>query len=473
MMQRIIPTLIAIAGLSFFFILMAGLASAWGDPVAESPSPPSPVAAAPGQVAPASPTPFVRYEDTGPYHVTNERRPTANPATDACIARRDDVITIWVKHLKSWLNDPRYQEDIPKNAKISDLIPYLEDVPLKGIHPQQAWPEPQDPELHYLRFTLSRTETSKDGWTKILNQPHFTRRMKVSVGFENGEEMLPTYILPTAATSLNQFIFTVIPPFRFWLGVILILGALAIFLYLARWTDIIRDTTAPLRPDKRFPYSLSRTQMAFWFFLVISAFFFLWVIIGDTDTINSSILGLIGISASTALAAVFVDSGKSAAAVSDSDLPAVNLSGPRRKIRAEIRDLIAKANEQLEQLEKERGDTDPTAEEKLAANAAAQATKTKQISDLQRQLDYFEWPAWKGPLYDLLTDKDAGTGVISFHRFQIFVWTLVLGIMFVVNVYNQLAMPQFSATLLGLLGISAGTYVGFKIPESNKTKESS
>jgi hypothetical protein len=85
---------------------------------------------------------------------------------------------------------------------------------------------------------------------------------------------------------------------------------LAIFLYLARWTDIIRDTTAPLRPDKRWPYGLSRAQMAFWFFLVIGAFFFLWVIIGDTDTLNSSVLGLIGISASTALAAAFVDSGK-------------------------------------------------------------------------------------------------------------------------------------------------------------------
>ena len=375
-------------------------------------------------MAQASPTPFVRYEDTGPYHVSNERRPSANPATDACIARRDDVITIWVKHLKSWLNDPRYKERFPKDAKVSDLIPYLDDVPLKGIHPEQAWPEPPDtdskenPQVHYLRFTLSRTETSKDGWTQILNHPHFTRPMKVSVGFENGEEMLPTYVLPTAATSLNQFIFTLIPPFRFWLGVILILGAFAIFLYLARWTDIIRDTTAPLRPDKRWPYSLSRAQMAFWFFLVIGAFFFLWVIIGDTDTMNSSVLGLIGISASTALAAAFVDSGKPAAAVSESDLPAVNLSGPRRKIRVEIRGLIDKAKEELKQLEKERGDIDPAAEEKLAANAGAQATKTKQIADLQRQLDYFEWPAWKGPMYDLLTEKDAGRASFRFTVFK-------------------------------------------------------
>jgi hypothetical protein len=65
-------------------------------------------------------------------------------------------------------------------------------------------------------------------------------------------------------------------------------------------------------------------------------------------------------------------------------------------------------------------------------------------------------------LYDLLAKNNQ----ISFHRFQIFVWTLILGIMFAVNVYNELAMPEFSATLLGLLGISAGTYIGFKIPET-------
>jgi hypothetical protein len=455
--------------------LLAGLASASDDPTPLAA--PSPGAATPGAAAQASPTPFLSYVDTGPYHVSNDRRPSANPATDACIARRGDVITIWVKHLNSWLNDPLYKERFPKDAKVSDLIPYLDDVPLKGIHPEQAWPEPlgpdskENPQVHYLRFTLSRTETSKDGWTQILNQPGFIRPMKVSVGFENGEEM-PTFVLPTRPESVNRFIFKPIPPFRFWLGAILILGALAIFLYLARWTDIIRDTTAPLRPDKRWPYSLSRAQMAFWFFLVIGAFSFLWVIIGDTDTLNSSVLGLIGISASTALAAGFVDSGKPAAAASASDLPAVNLSQPRRKIRIEIRGLIDKAKEELKQLEKERGDTDPAAEQKLSTNAGAQTIKTKQIADLQRQLDYFEWPAWKGVMYDLLSEKDAEKGVVSFHRFQIFVWTIVLGIMFVANVYNELAMPQFSATLLGLLGISAGTYIGFKIPENNKMKES-
>ena len=54
---------------------------------------------------------------------------------------------------------------------------------------------------------------------------------------------------------------------------------------------------------------------------------------------------------------------------------------------------------------------------------------------------------------------------MSIQRFQMFVWTLILGIIFVVSVYKDLSMPEFSGTLLGLMGISSGTYLGFKFPE--------
>jgi len=62
---------------------------------------------------------------------------------------------------------------------------------------------------------------------------------------------------------------------------------------------------------------------------------------------------------------------------------------------------------------------------------------------------------------DVLSDADG----ISLHRFQMAIWTIVLGFIFVVSVYNSLAMPQFSGTLFALIGISSGTYVGFKFPE--------
>ena len=57
---------------------------------------------------------------------------------------------------------------------------------------------------------------------------------------------------------------------------------------------------------------------------------------------------------------------------------------------------------------------------------------------------------------------------MNFHRFQLAVWTLVLSIIFIKDVYLTLAMPTFNATLMGLLGLSAGTYLGLKIPEPPK-----
>jgi hypothetical protein len=64
-------------------------------------------------------------------------------------------------------------------------------------------------------------------------------------------------------------------------------------------------------------------------------------------------------------------------------------------------------------------------------------------------------------LRDLLTDS---TGY-SFHRVQIFAWTLVLGLFFLHQVWARLSMPEFGANLLALMGFSSGTYLGFKLPE--------
>ncbi len=71
--------------------------------------------------------------------------------------------------------------------------------------------------------------------------------------------------------------------------------------------------------------------------------------------------------------------------------------------------------------------------------------------------------ASRGFLNDVLSD-DQG---LSIYRFQLFAWTLVLGVIFCASVYNGLAMPNFSTTLLGLMGISSGTYLGFKVPEKS------
>lgn len=68
---------------------------------------------------------------------------------------------------------------------------------------------------------------------------------------------------------------------------------------------------------------------------------------------------------------------------------------------------------------------------------------------------------------------DDGDGT-SFHRFQIFGWTIILGIIFITKVIegprsrklsSGLAQPTFDDTFLTLMGISSGTYIGFKFTE--------
>ena len=54
------------------------------------------------------------------------------------------------------------------------------------------------------------------------------------------------------------------------------------------------------------------------------------------------------------------------------------------------------------------------------------------------------------------------------HRLQFIVWTLALAAVFVVTVWRTVGMPDFDATMLGLMGITSGTYVGLKLPENKK-----
>ena len=48
-------------------------------------------------------------------------------------------------------------------------------------------------------------------------------------------------------------------------------------------------------------------------------------------------------------------------------------------------------------------------------------------------------------------------------------WTVVLTVDFIVRVAEDV-MPNFDATLLGLMGISGGTYIGFKFRKSRDNR---
>lgn len=63
--------------------------------------------------------------------------------------------------------------------------------------------------------------------------------------------------------------------------------------------------------------------------------------------------------------------------------------------------------------------------------------------------------------HDILADA----GGVAIQRLQMVVMTAALGIMFLIEVATELAMPEFDGSLLTLMGLSAGAYVGMKVPE--------
>jgi magnesium-transporting ATPase (P-type) len=65
----------------------------------------------------------------------------------------------------------------------------------------------------------------------------------------------------------------------------------------------------------------------------------------------------------------------------------------------------------------------------------------------------------------LLTDIVSEGGSPAVHRVQIVIWTLLLGVVFLWQVYSRFRFPSFDASLLVMMGVSGGFYLGFKTKE--------
>jgi hypothetical protein len=235
--------------------------------------------------------------------------------------------------------------------------------------------------------------------------------------------------------------FDVIPPW--WPAIALVMAVLLVgFIVLAATTDVLRDGPQP-PGGKKLSFSLGRTQMAWWTFIIACSFVYIWMVTWDWTFLPGSALVLIGISATTALGAQLVD-------------------GNRNQRRQALLDQQRTLLNRLDQIN--------VGLRAAPANAAdLQAERTQK----QAQLDSVnstlaQLPPDFGPSVNFLADILQDDEGVSLHRFQLFLWTLILGIVFIVQVLRSLAIPEFNDTLLALMGISAGTYVGFKIPDPPK-----
>ena len=307
-------------------------------------------------------------------------------------------------------------------------------------------------ELRYHLIRGGDDEKTKRAWIALLGAPKgSTKEIPIGIGLASGETT------PAAPGAKLVIMFEIFSWQRLFLAGGIYFFMLVVFLGFARRSRIIRDVAAPDLPQgSQPPYSLGRTQMAWWLFLVLGAYLFIAVITGDYETISAQSLILIGIATGTGMGAMAIDFDKTGKAQESLVAAVTELAGLGGKLKA-------LKNEQT-RLSKV---TTPSAEQaarlvvlavevneipaKIATLEAKEATARRVLKD----------PTTDGFLKDLVKDRRG----VSFHRFQIVVWSVVLAFVFVTEVYQSLAMPEFSATLLSLMGITAGTYLGFKFPE--------
>jgi hypothetical protein len=223
----------------------------------------------------------------------------------------------------------------------------------------------------YLDPLLVSQADSRESWLQLLRQPWNKAQLSISAGLKDGS-------WPSDATiTLKRMDLG-------WLAAwaILFFVAIVLFVQYARSSDIIRDTgTLPAGVAGRKAFSLARTQMALWTFLVAEGLAFIFLVTWNENVIPTGVLVLIGISFGTS----------------------------------------------------------------LLASAADGTTPVPQPT--------------QGFFGDLLSD---GTGP-SFHRYQMVLFTVIFAVIFIVKAATNLTMPEFDNTLLGLMGISNGTYLGFKM----------
>ena len=332
-------------------------------------------------------------------------------------------------------------------ADLSKVVLLLNSYPIKGVPVYLGTEENEllfdlvPPDNALSSLTDDDKKKMNETWNALLGGtggfPPSPRVVSVSL---QGKDGVPLGGAPGSSEPMIKL--QIVNVAWFWTYVVLLAFAVGLFFYFARNSNLIRDpgpepegadASKYGKPTKT--YSLARTQFAFWSFIIIGAYAFIWMVTTNQNTLNSFTLGIFGISAATTAAATLMDKSKRTAAEANMDA--------------------------LKQQGNAPAANNPTLPAGGGAGAAPAATPDANAEKIKK-LDATTRPQKsQGFWTDILSDD---TGV-TIHRFQNVAWTLVLGIIFIATVSKTLTMPNFDNTLLALMGISSATYVALKPTE--------
>jgi hypothetical protein len=168
-------------------------------------------------------------------------------------------------------------------------ILYVNGVPQKGIKAINKNASQKE-----MVFKLLRTKDDDDLLNSYYNLGSPYKQVQISIGNEQGN-----------ITDTKTFTIVLFNPWVLGAGCFLILLLLISFFYLNYRLPLIKDQNS--LPNNLRPYSLSRTQLAWWSIIILSSFIFLICVTGELYTITGSAVILLGISAATTAAGKIID----------------------------------------------------------------------------------------------------------------------------------------------------------------------
>jgi hypothetical protein len=189
--------------------------------------------------------------------------------------------------------------------------------------------------------------------------------------------------------------------------------------------------------DERNQMSLSRLQLYLWFIIILSGWIFLALSANTVDiSVPQQVLGLLGISSVTAVAAVGIDGNKKNEGASQEA-----------------------GNSLTQQLEAQKEELKPEAPDAVSRQGVLVTyTDPKQAS-----------------LADLFTGEEIGNALsVDPGKVQMFFFTLLVAIAYATQVGREIALhqdalPSISPEMVALLGISHAGYLGTKYAPSTRT----
>jgi hypothetical protein len=376
-----------------------------------------------------------------------------------------DRIRVTVEGLTNAIED----KDIQYNPQ--QLVLQLNGYPIKGLNGTHIVKD-------QLIFQLTHQEASRDSWNAILGGAWNGRRdVELSVGCPDGQKI---QIAPDAKNSKKNMI-TIILWESFRMLIILFpLVLLVFFLFTKELKDALRGSGI----SKNRVYSLGRFQIAWWSYLIFLTFLGMFAITGGyTNIITTQSMVLLGVSSATAIGSSIIDSSEGRQLTPsqiaylknlEHRLNFLNLIGKQDNKQidqeliefelqvAEINALVTPGNPRnSEQIKKIEIDRYKDLLNGLKNKQNLGASTTGEIANIEEAINGLE-QQHTNFLQDILTNP---SGEINLHRYQIFIWTIVLGLIFIYQVLITFKMPEFDSTLLALQGISSGTFLALKAQE--------